>query len=116
MGAAVAGATSEVAVALVSVYYVQRYVARTRILRASLRPVVAAALVGVMLYLLPGLRLYQALPLAGIVYVAGLLVLRTFSDAEMSQFRTALEAGWSRLRKGGGGTGGSIDSGLSAGA
>ena len=116
MGAAVAGATSEVAVALVNVYYVQRYVARTQILRAIVRPVIAAALVGVMLYLLPGLRLYQALPLAGIAYVAGLFALRTFSEAELSQFRTALEAGWARLRRGGGGTGGGIDPGLSAGA
>ena len=116
MGAAVAGATSEIAVALVSVYYVQRYVARTWILRASLRPVIAAVLVGVMLYLLPGLRLYQALPLAGIVYVAGLFAVRTFSAAELSQFRSALQATWARLGRGGGGTGGSLDSGPSAGA
>jgi O-antigen/teichoic acid export membrane protein len=116
MGAAVAGATSEVSVALVSVYYVQRYVARTQILRAILRPAIAAVLAGVTVYLLPGLHLYQALPLAGILYVAGLFALRTFSAVELSQFRTALRAGWVRLRKSGGGAGGGIDSGSSAGA
>ena len=116
MGAAAAGAASEIAVALVNVYYVQRYVAGTQMLRAILRPVIAAALVGVVLYLLPGLRLYQALPLAGLLYVAGLFALRTFSAEELSQFRAALQSAWARLWRNGGGTGGSIDSGVPAGA
>jgi len=116
MGAAVAGAASEIAVALVNVYYVQRYVARTQMLRAILRPVIAAALVGVMLYLLPGLHLYLALPLAGLLYVAGLFALRTFSAEELDQLRSALLAAWARLRGNGGATGGGIAPGLSAGA
>ncbi len=115
MGAAAAAATSELAVASMNVYYVQRYVARTQILRAILRPVVAAAMTGGVLYLLPGLHLYQALPLAGIFYVAGLFALRTFSTEELSQFRTALQSAWARLWKNGGGTGGGIDPGMSAG-
>ena len=66
-----------------NVYYVQRYVARTHIIRSLLRPALAAALVGLVLYVLPGLRLYQALPLAGVLYVAALFALRTFSAAEL---------------------------------
>lgn len=98
IGAATAAATSELAVAGVNVYYVQRYVARTRILRAILRPVIAAAVVGIVLHLLPGLRLYQALPLAGILYVAGLLALRTFSGSELRQFWAAVRDGLARAR------------------
>jgi O-antigen/teichoic acid export membrane protein len=115
-GAAVAGAVSEVAVALANVYYVQRYVARTHILRAILQPVAAAALVGVVLYLQPGLRLYVAVPLAGVLYVAGLFALRTFSASERVQFRSLLREGRARFWKNGRGPGDSIDPGLSAGA
>jgi O-antigen/teichoic acid export membrane protein len=98
MGAAVAAAFSEVAVAGANVYYVQRYVVRTHIIRAIARPVLAAASVGLVLYLLPGLRLYLALPLAGFLYLAGLLALRTFSGAELSQFWTTVREGMARLR------------------
>jgi O-antigen/teichoic acid export membrane protein len=97
MGAAAAAAISELAVAGVNVYYVQRYVARTYIIRAIVRPVLAAAIVGLVLYLLPGLRLYQAFPLAGILYVAGLFALRTFSGSELSQFWAAVREGMARL-------------------
>lgn len=116
MGAAVAGALSEIAVALVNVYYVQRYVAQTHILRAIVRPVIAAALVGVVLYLLPGLRLYQAVPLAALLYMAGLLALRTFSAEESNQFRTLLRNGLARWQGERRGTGGGIGTGLSTGA
>jgi O-antigen/teichoic acid export membrane protein len=98
IGAAAAAAISELAVAGVNVYYVHRYVARTYILRAIVRPVLAAAVVGLMLYLLPGLRLYQALPLAGLLYVAGLLALRTFSSSELRQFWAAIRDGLARAR------------------
>jgi len=98
MGAAVAAVTSELAVAGANVYYVQRYVARTYMIRAIIRPVIAAAIVGLVLYLLPGLHLYQALPLAGFLYVAGLLALRTFSGSEVSQFWAAAHEGMARLR------------------
>jgi len=90
MGAAVAKVVGEIVVAVVNVYFVQRYVARTHITRALVRPVLAAAFVGLALYLLPGLRLYQALPLAGLLYVAGLFALRAFSAAELGQFRAML--------------------------
>jgi O-antigen/teichoic acid export membrane protein len=98
IGAAAAAATSELAVAGVNVYYVRRYVARTRILRAIVRPVIAAAIVGITLHLLPGLRLYQALPLALVLYVTGLLVLRTFSATELRQFWDAIRDGLARAR------------------
>jgi len=98
MGSAAAAAISELAVVGVNVYYVQRYVARTYIIRAIVRPVIAAAVVGLVLYLLPGLRLYQALPLAGILYVAGLFALRTFSGSELRQFWAAAREGMARLR------------------
>ena len=98
MGAAFAAAISELAVAGVNVYYVQRYVARTYIIRAIARPVLAAAIVGLVLHLLPGLRLYQALPLAGFLYVGGLFALRTFSGSELSQFWAAAREGMARLR------------------
>jgi len=98
MGAAVAAVTSELAVAGANVYYVQRYVVRTHIIRAIARPVIAAAIVGLALHLLPGLRLYQALPLIGILYVAGLFALRTFSASELRQFWGAVREGLLRLR------------------
>jgi O-antigen/teichoic acid export membrane protein len=98
MGAAVAAVTSELAVAGANVYYVQRYVARTHVLRAIARPLLAAAVVGLLLYFLPGLRLYQALPLAGFLYVAGLLALRAFSRSEVSQFWGAAREGAARLK------------------
>jgi len=98
IGAALAGAISELAVAGVNVYYVHRHVARTHIVRAIARPVLAAAIVGLVLYLLPGLRLYLALPLAWILYVAGLFALRTFSGSELRQFWAAAREGMARLR------------------
>jgi PST family polysaccharide transporter len=98
IGAAAAAAISELAVAGVNVYYVQRHVARTHIIRAIARPVLAAAMVGLVLHLLPGLRLYQALPLAGILYLAGLLGLRTFSGSELRQFWAAIRDGLRRAR------------------
>jgi O-antigen/teichoic acid export membrane protein len=104
MGAAAAGATSEVAIALVNVYYVQRYVTHTHVLRAIARPIAAAALVGVTLHLMPWLHLYQALPLAGLLYVAGLFALRTFSAEELGQARTAVREGLARWKSEGGAT------------
>jgi O-antigen/teichoic acid export membrane protein len=98
MGAAVAGAISEVAVAGVNSYYVEKYVARTHIVRSFLRPALAAAVAGLVLYLLPGLHLYLALPLTGILYVAGLFALRTFSGSEVSQLWAAAREGLARLR------------------
>ena len=50
------------------------------------------------LYLLPGLHLYLALPLAGLLYVAGLFALRTFSGPEVRQFWVAAREGLARLR------------------
>lgn len=99
MGAAMAAATSEVAVALVNVYNVQRHVARTYIIRAIARPAIAAAFVGLVLHLLPGLRLYEALPLAALLYVAGLFALRTFSAEELRQARASLRDGLARWRR-----------------
>jgi O-antigen/teichoic acid export membrane protein len=98
MGAAAAAVTSELAVAGANVYYVQRYVARTRMIRAVIRPAIAAAIVGLALYLLPGLHLYLALPLAGLLYVVGLFALRTFSGSELDQFWVAAREGIGRLR------------------
>lgn len=98
MGAAWAKVAGEVVVALVNVYYVQRFVARTHILRSLLRPALAAALVGLVLYELPGLRLYQALPLAGVLYVAALFALRTFSASELRAWRAALHEGLARWK------------------
>jgi len=98
VGAAVAGAVSEVAVAAVNAYYVKKYVARTHILRAILKPVAAAVVVGLLLHLLPGLHLYLALPLAGVAYVACLFALHTFSRSELSQFWAAALEGLSRLK------------------
>jgi len=99
MGAAVAGAASEIAVALVNVHYVKRYVAPTRIIGGILRPAIAAALVGLVLYLLPGLHLYLALPLSGLLYLAGLFALRTFSAEELGQARTALREASTRWKR-----------------
>jgi O-antigen/teichoic acid export membrane protein len=98
MGAAAAAVTSELAVAGANVYYVQRYVARTHMIRAILRPGIAAAVVGLALYFLPGLHLYLALPLAGLLYIAGLFALRTFSRSELDQFWVAAREGIGRLR------------------
>ena len=98
MGAAVAAVASEVAVAGANVYYVQRYVARTTMIRAITRPFIAATIAGLVLYLLPGLHLYLALPLAGLLYVAGLFALRTFSGPEVRQFWVAAREGLARLR------------------
>jgi O-antigen/teichoic acid export membrane protein len=99
LGAAAAGAASEIAVALANVYYVHRHVAPTHLTRVMVRPVIAAALVGSLLYLLPGLDLVLAFPLAGLLYVAGLLALRTFSAAEVGQARTVLREVWARWKR-----------------
>jgi hypothetical protein len=55
-------------------------------------------LVGLFLYALPGLRLYEALPLAGLLYLAALLALRTFSADELRQLRRAAHEGMARWR------------------
>jgi O-antigen/teichoic acid export membrane protein len=96
IGAAWAKVAGEVVVALVNVYYVQRYVAPTHMIRSTLRPALAAALVGFVLFKLPGLRLHEALPLAGVLYVAGLFALRTFSAEELRRWRAALLEGRAR--------------------
>lgn len=101
MGAAAAGAISELAVALMNVYFVQRYVSRTRILRAVLKPAIAAVLAGLVLYRLPGLGLIPALVLTGVLYVGLLFAVRTFSAAELGQLWSALRAAWARLSNGG---------------
>jgi O-antigen/teichoic acid export membrane protein len=98
MGAAVAKVAGEVVVALVNVYYVHRYVARTHMVRSLLRPALAAVLVGVFLYALPGLRLYEALPLAGLLYLAALFALRTFSADELRRLRRTAHEGLARWR------------------
>jgi O-antigen/teichoic acid export membrane protein len=107
MGAAVAKVAGELVVAFVNLYYVQRYVARTHILRTLVRPVIVAALVGLALYRMPGLRLHLALPLAGLLYVGGLFALRVFPAEELDRFRTVARAGWERFRgRAGAGAGG----------
>jgi O-antigen/teichoic acid export membrane protein len=88
VGAAIANVTSEAGVALMNVWYVNRHIARTHILRSILRPLLAAAGVAAVLAVVPGLRLGLALPLAAALYGAGLLALRTFSAAELRQFGT----------------------------
>jgi O-antigen/teichoic acid export membrane protein len=98
MGAAAAGAISEVAVAAVNVYYVHRYVTRTHVLRATLRPVGAAILAGVALHFLPAMSLALALPLAGLMYLAALLAFRTFSMGEINLVLGTLREGIDRLR------------------
>jgi PST family polysaccharide transporter len=109
LGAAVAAAISELAVAAVNVHYVRRHVADTHLLRSIARPVLAATVTGLALHLMPWLRLYTALPLAAVLYVAGLLALRTFSVAEISQFRAAVQDGLARLRRSGQPSAGGID-------
>ena len=98
MGAALAGMASELAVAGVNAYYVHRYVARTHILRAIARPTLAAIAAAAAIGFMPWLHLYVALPLAAILYAAGLLVLRTFSSSELSQGLALLRQGIARLR------------------
>ncbi len=98
MGAAAAGMASEVAVAGVNAYYVRRYVARTHIMRAVLRPTMAAVAAAAAIHFMPWLHLYAALPLAAILYAAGLLVLRTFSSSELSQGLILVRQGVARLR------------------
>jgi O-antigen/teichoic acid export membrane protein len=97
MGAAVAGFASEIAVAGVNAWYVQRYVARTHIIRSVIRPTLAAVAAGVAIHFMPWLRLYQALPLAAILYVAALLALRSFSAAEMERFWALVRIGAARI-------------------
>jgi O-antigen/teichoic acid export membrane protein len=97
MGAATAAMASELAVASVNVYYVQRYVTRTRILRAIARPALAAVAAGAAIRFMPWLHLYTALPLAAALYAIGLLGLRAFSSSELNQAWAAVRQGAARL-------------------
>jgi O-antigen/teichoic acid export membrane protein len=97
MGAAAAAMASELAVAGVNVYYVQRYVAHTHISRAIARPVLAAVAAGTAIYLMPWQHLYIALPLTAVLYAIGLLGLRAFPSSELSQVRTLVRQGAARL-------------------
>lgn len=96
MGAAAAAMASELAVAGVNVYYVQRYVALTHISRAIARPTLAAIAAGLAIYFMPWLHLYVALPLAAALYAIGLLGLRTFSSSELSQVWALIRQGLTR--------------------
>ncbi len=102
LGAATSSAISELAVAGVNVWFVQHYVGRTHILRAIARPIIAAVMAGiglqVVLRFLPTLGFSMTLPLAGVLYLAGLLALRTFSVAELNLVWSALREGLNRLR------------------
>jgi O-antigen/teichoic acid export membrane protein len=101
MGAAAAGMASELAVAGVNAYYVHRYVARTHITRAIALPALAAVIAAAAIHFMPWLRLYMALPLAAVFYVAGLVALRAFSISELDQIRTLVRQGRTRLMGGG---------------
>jgi O-antigen/teichoic acid export membrane protein len=102
LGAATAAAISELAVAGVNVWFVQRYVGRTHIVQAVTRPVLAAVLAGAalhgVLHFVPTLGFSMTLPLAGVLYLAGLLALGTFSPRELNLFWSALREGLDRLR------------------
>jgi O-antigen/teichoic acid export membrane protein len=97
MGAAAAGMASELAVAGVNVFYVHRYVARTTMTRAILRPVLAAVIAGAAIHLMPWLHLYAALPLAGVLYAGALLALRAFTPSELKQVWDLVRQGPVRL-------------------
>ena len=97
MGAAAAAMASELAVAGVNVLYVQRYVARTTITRAIVRPILAAVAAGAAIYYMPWLHLYIALPLTALLYAIGLLVLRAFPRSELGQVWALVRQGLARL-------------------
>jgi O-antigen/teichoic acid export membrane protein len=97
MGAAAAAMASELAVAGVNIYYVQRYVCLTHISRAIARPTLAAIAAGAAIYFMPWLHLYVALPLTGILYAFGLLALRAFPGSELGQVWDLLRQGLARF-------------------
>jgi len=100
LGAAVSGVTSEVVVAAVNLYFLNRLVAPTGLARALAKPLLAAGLAGVALYGARGLPLYWAFPLAAVLYGGALLALRTFSAEEWAQMRSLAARAKARLING----------------
>src|SRR5262249_3575453 len=99
LGAAGASVVSEVVVATLNFHYVNHLVAHTNILRSLARPFVAAAVTGVGFFFLREFRLYVALPVSIILYVAALLAFRAFSPAEVRRFAALVRELLSRGRR-----------------
>lgn len=97
LGAAAASVVSEIVVASLNLYYVNRFVARTQVVRALAKPSLAALIAGGALYFVRDLRMVAAVPISALVYLGVLLALRTFSHDEILQFRSLVASGMARL-------------------
>lgn len=100
LGAALAAVAGEVVVAAVNLYFLNRLVARTTLVRALTKPVLAAVLAGAVMYYARVLPLYAAFPLAALVYAGALAAVRTFSREEVQQVRSLARQAKARLWNG----------------
>ena len=84
---------SELALLLPFYYCLRKHLAPVSWGRLLWRPALAAALMGGLLWLLHDISLLLAVPLGGLVYLLALILLRTFSEEEVTLFKSLLSFG-----------------------
>jgi len=85
LGAAAAGVASEIVVAGLNVWLVNRHVGPTHFVRELWRPVAAAALAGAVMIPLRHLSLFIGFPLLALAYGGSLLLFRAVTREELAQ-------------------------------
>jgi O-antigen/teichoic acid export membrane protein len=100
MGAASASLVSESVIAGLNVLILNRLVCKTSLLKAVAKPVLAAALTGLIILPLSGLTMFFVIPIIVVIYAGCIIVLRVFTPAEIKQMRALVLELASRLQGG----------------
>ncbi len=89
-GAAVAAVLAEGAVLIVYSYFIRRHIGSVRLYRFVIRPGLAALLMGLVLYLVPGLNLFFSALIGALIYTALVLVTHGLSAEDWALLKEAL--------------------------
>ncbi len=90
VGASIGTISSYIALFLVLLYFVSQTVSLKKILQQIPRPLIAGLLSGLIFYPFRGYLWYLMIPLGLLVYISILFIIRTFTEKEMSMFRSLL--------------------------
>jgi O-antigen/teichoic acid export membrane protein len=96
IGASIATVISEAFVYITYVYFTKEYFDKTELHKSFVKPIIAAVLMGIMLYYLINLNLFLLIILAMLFYFFILTVLGTFTDYDKQIFRQILNKVFNR--------------------
>ena len=91
-GAAVAAVASAAALALFMFYFVSKHLQTIPVHKMVLKPMVAVLTMGAFVYYFINFNVIIVILLAAVVYMAMLLVLKTFSRAEIEMFKSVISS------------------------